>query len=229
MTPLLISCIIPVFNGERYLREAIDSVLAQTYRTLDVIVVDDGSTDGSAQIAESFGASVRVIAQSNQGHAAARNTGVQHARGQLLAFLDADDLWHPEKLERQMRLLEQHPNAGGCVAHVRNFWQDPRLQEQAERKAVRGVQGIPGFSPPNLLAHRWIFDRVGLFDVSLGHADDTEWFLRVRAAGIAIELHPDVLGFRRMHDSNRSSELASDSVDEYLHLLKRHLDKRRQK
>jgi glycosyltransferase involved in cell wall biosynthesis len=100
-TPNTITAIIPVHNGERHLAEAIQSVLAQTLPPGEIIVVDDGSTDASAAIAQSFGAPVRVLAQPNLGPAAARNLGLAHATGDLLAFLDADDLWTPNKLARQ--------------------------------------------------------------------------------------------------------------------------------
>ena len=96
--PNLISCIVPVFNGERYLAEALDSILAQTWRPLEVIVVDDGSTDGTAHIAAGYGAEVSYIHQANAGPAAARNRGLDAARGEFIAFLDADDLWHKDKL-----------------------------------------------------------------------------------------------------------------------------------
>jgi glycosyltransferase involved in cell wall biosynthesis len=227
MTAKLISCIIPVFNGERYLGEAIDSILAQTYEPLEIIVVDDGSTDGSARVADAFGGAIRRVAQSNQGHAAARNLGLQHARGPLIAFQDADDLWHPQRLERQMNLLQQHPEAGGCVTHVRNFSHDLTQPETETRQGDRRAQGVPGFTLPCLLAHRWAFDRVGVFDVSLGHCDDTDWFLRARAADVEIRVLAEVLCFRRIHEANRSHTNAGDSLDEYLLLLKRHLDKQR--
>src|SRR3954451_22735593 len=87
----LVSCIVPVFNGERYLREALQSILAQSYRPIEVVVVDDGSTDRSPVVVAGFGREVRYLRQENAGPAAARNHGVQEARGELLAFLDADD------------------------------------------------------------------------------------------------------------------------------------------
>jgi glycosyltransferase involved in cell wall biosynthesis len=98
----LISCIVPVFNGERYLGEALDSILAQTYRPLEVVVVDDGSAEGAAAVVARYRDQIRPLFQPNAGQAAARNLGLSVARGEFVAFLDADDLWHPEKLARQM-------------------------------------------------------------------------------------------------------------------------------
>lgn len=227
MTTPLVSCIVPVFNGERYLRDAIDSILAQTHRAIEVIVADDGSTDDTARVADAFGAPVLRVAQANQGPAAARNLGLQHARGDLIAFLDADDLWAPAKIERQLALLRQHPNAGACVGGVRNFWQDQTREEADKQHTDPRALAVVGFSTPNMLAHRWAFDRVGRFDTTLGHSDDTDWFMRARAAGVHIEVLAEVLCFRRIHQTNRSRVRATTSVDEYMRLLKRHLDKKR--
>jgi glycosyltransferase involved in cell wall biosynthesis len=227
MTPPLISCIVPVYNGERYLAAAIANILEQTYQPLELIVVDDGSSDGTPRVIEGFGAALRSFQQPNQGHAAARNLGLRHARGPLIAFQDADDLWHPRKLERQMALLGQHPGAGGCVSHVQNFWDEEDTEAVDSMPDRRRPQTVVGFTIPCLLAHRWVYDRVGVFDTSLGHTDDTEWFLRVRRAAIVIEIVPEVLCYRRMHATNRSRVHADESLDEYLLLLKKHLDKRR--
>src|SRR5262245_57597408 len=98
----LVSCVVPVFNGELYLREALDSILAQSYRPLEIIIADDGSTDGSLAIAREFSADVRYVRHSTAGPAATRNLGLRAARGQFVAFLEADDLWHPDKVLRQM-------------------------------------------------------------------------------------------------------------------------------
>ena len=123
---MLISCIVPAYNGERYLGQTIDSILGQTYRPIEVIVVDDGSTDRTADVAAGYGAPVRLISQPNAGPAAARNTGIEAARGVFLAFLDSDDLWHEEKLERQMQRFAARPELDYCVTHIRNFWVAPK-------------------------------------------------------------------------------------------------------
>src|SRR5213078_156464 len=107
----LVSVIIPVYNGARYLRAALESVFAQTYRPIEVIVVDDGSGDDSGVIAQSF-PDVHFIHQENQGVAAARNHGFDAARGEFIAFLDQDDLWTPEKLKVQVNYLLNHPDVG---------------------------------------------------------------------------------------------------------------------
>jgi glycosyltransferase involved in cell wall biosynthesis len=118
----LVSCIVPVSNGERYLREALDSILAQTYRPTEIIVADDGSTDTTPAVATCYGDRIRYVKQDNAGAPTARNRGLRLARGEFVAFLDSDDLWHPEKLERQMRRFEARPELDHCVTHLQNFW-----------------------------------------------------------------------------------------------------------
>lgn len=225
-TPL-ISCIVPVFNGERYLRETLDSILAQTYQPLETIVANDGSTDGTAAIVASYGEQVRYLWQPNSGPAAARNLGLSAAQGEFFAFLDADDLWHPEKLARQMVRFQARPELDLCVTHVQNFWV-PELIEEAKRfQNHRISQAVPGYNPVTLLARRRLFERVGPFDTTLRHVHDTEWFWHAADHGTVSELLPDVLVYRRLHHSNRSRLLAATSRDEYLNFVKRTLQHRR--
>lgn len=131
MNSFSISCIIPVFNGERYLAEAVESILAQTYPPCEVIIADDGSTDGTAEIATGYSARVRHVRQENLGAAAARNLGLHAAVGEFVAFLDADDLWHVEKLARQVARFRQRPELDFCISHLQNFW----IPELATEKA----------------------------------------------------------------------------------------------
>lgn len=104
--PPLISCIVPVYNGEKYLDETLDSIFAQTYRPLEVIVIDDGSTDGTGNLVKARTEEVIYVLQDNAGPAAARNVGIATASADYLAFIDADDLWLPDKLTRQMELFD---------------------------------------------------------------------------------------------------------------------------
>jgi glycosyltransferase involved in cell wall biosynthesis len=109
MNSPVISCIVPVFNAERYLRETLDSVMGQTYRPLEIIVADDGSTDATASVVAAYGDRVRYLLQPNGGPAAARNLGLRAVSGEFVAFIDQDDLWNPEKLARQMARFQAHP------------------------------------------------------------------------------------------------------------------------
>lgn len=228
MTPPLVSCIVPVYNGERYLGETLDSIVAQTHRPIEIIVVDDGSTDRSAAVAEECSAGVRLLRQRNAGPAAARNHGVREAVGSLVAFLDADDLWHPEKLERQVARFQARDELGFCVTHIQNFWV-PELE--AERRRFQGsrlAEPLPGYSAPTLVVRATTLATVGEFRESMAHTSEPEWFMRASERGVIGELLPDVLVRRRLHLANRSRLRSLDSTEEYLRLVKGKLDRARQ-
>ncbi|NOZ95656.1 MAG: glycosyltransferase family 2 protein [Acidobacteria bacterium] len=226
----LISCIIPVFNGEKYLGEAIESILAQSYRHVEIVVVDDGSTDRSREVAGSFGPPVRSLHQENAGPAAAKNTGIEGSRGDYLAFLDADDLWAPEKLEVQLGRFQARPDLHISVSFVRNFWEAELAGEEERFRDHRIARPLPGYSAGTLLAPRAVFDRIGLFDRNLKHADAVEWFARARSAGLTMEMLPQALLRRRLHPNNRSRMMQDGSREEFLDLVKKAIeDKRRGK
>ncbi len=227
MTPSLISCIVAVFNGERYLKEALDSILAQTYRPVEIIVVDDGSTDKTAAVVASYGEQVRYAWQLNAGPGAARNLGLSLTQGEFVAFLDADDIWHREKLAYQIARFQARPELELCVTHIQNFWIAELHEEAARFQDHKRAQALPGYVTQTLLARRNLFDKVGLFNAAFRHVHDSEWFVRVNEQGIAMELLPEVLVYRRMHHTNRSRQRAGASRDEYLQLLKNTLDRRR--
>jgi glycosyltransferase involved in cell wall biosynthesis len=223
----LISCIVPVFNGERYLRETLESIFNQTHRPLEVIVADDGSTDSTPSVVAGYEKQVTYLRQANAGPAAARNLGLSATQGEFVAFLDADDLWHPDKLARQLARFHARPDLGLSVAHVQNFW-IPELREEAERfEDHRITRPLPGYTPVTLLARRTLFDTVGQFNTQLRHGHSTEWFLRAAEHGAVMELLPDVLVHRRLHRTNRSRLLAAASRDEYVQIVKVFLDRRR--
>jgi radical SAM protein with 4Fe4S-binding SPASM domain len=226
MTAPVVSCVIPVLNGERYLGATIESVLGQTYGAVEVIVADDGSTDATPDVARAYGSPVRYLHQANAGHAAARNLGLAAATGAFVAFLDADDLWHADKLARQMGGFQVQPALDISVTHVRNFW-SPDAPPPDGGIDPRVTEAVPGYRAITLLARRRVFETVGRFDPALRHGNDTAWFLRAAEHGVRMELLPEVLVFRRLHDGNRSRRLAEASQREYLRILKASLDRRR--
>lgn len=229
MSAPLVSCIVPVFNGERYLAEALASIFAQTHRQLEVIVVDDGSTDATPQVAARFGDAIRYVRQDNGGCGSARNRGIAHASGEYVAFLDADDVWDREKLERQLARFGERPELDYCVTHVQNFWV-AGLEAEAERlRNHRRAKPVPGYVAQALLARRSLFASVGGFDPSIRFAETIEWFMRADRNGAVSELLPDVLVFRRLHPSNHTRSSGSRSQDEVLALLKQRLDERRRR
>jgi len=225
----LISCIMPVFNGERYLAEALDSVVAQTYRPLEIIVVDDGSTDNTAGVVRSYGDKVRYLWQDNAGPAAARNRGIDAAKGEFISFLDQDDLWHPIKLMQQMDRFRVHPELEACVTLIQAFWAPELHEEETRFKDHHLTRPVPGYLTGTLLTRHSVFDKVGQFDTSLRFGDAMDWFLRAADQRTVIELLLDVLMYHRMHKTNFSRSQASASRDEFVRILKSSLDRRRRK
>ncbi|MGH7570391.1 MAG: dTDP-4-dehydrorhamnose reductase, partial [Gemmatimonadota bacterium] len=220
----LVSCIIPAFNGAAFLGPALDSIRGQTYPTLEIIVVDDGSSDGTADLVSKYGHGVRYVWQENAGPAAACNHGMRRSRGRFFAFLEQDDLWHPRKVELQMQALEGTP-IDYCVTMIENFLEDAPAAHETRLPATR-TGPLPGYVTQTLLAPRSTFRRVGPFDTERRFSHGTEWFLRARARGLRGELIHEVLVRRRIHGANVSLRRADASRDEYLHLLKRSLDGR---
>ncbi len=223
----LISCIIPVYNGQRFLAEALDSIFAQTYRPIEVIVVDDGSSDGTARVVSEYPQPIVYIHQTNQGSPRARNSGIGAAAGDFIAFLDADDLWHSQKLSVQMAKFDARVELDFCVSHIQNFWMPELANEEARLGDHPKTQPLPGYISGTLLAKRSTFEKVGLFSTELDHGDSLDWFLRARDKGTVGEVITDVLVNRRMHGENISRLKQQQSRNEFLTILKRSLDKRR--
>jgi glycosyltransferase involved in cell wall biosynthesis len=174
-----------------------------------------------------FGQRVRCLKQTNQGPSTARNLGIGTAGGEFIAFLDADDLWHAEKLTRQIERFQARPELDYCVTNCLNFWV-PELQAEAEKfREHRISRPMPGYVTGTLVARRAAFAEIGLFSSKMAHGDGTEWFLRAAEHQKVSELLPEVLMYRRLHPDNRSRRLAERSKDEYLRLLKFSLDQRR--
>ena len=225
MSPL-ISCIIPVYNGEQYLDETLDSVFAQNYSPLEVVVVDDGSTDGTADLIKARAEEILYLHQVNAGPAAARNAGIAAAAADFLAFVDADDLWLPDKLTRQMTLFDTNPALDVCVTKIRNFWIDELESDREKFKNHPIAQDLPGYGFPTSLIRRRTFDTLGLIDESLRNGEDTDWFMRVIESPCQIELLPEVYVRRRIHRNNMTHDTTA-MIDNLTKILKASLDRRR--
>lgn len=183
-----VSIVVPVYNGEKYLNQTLDSVLSQTWRDFEVIVVDDGSTDGTQKIVGQYKDDrLKYFYKENGGPSSARNYGIESASGEYIAFLDADDIWESEKLERQLNFLKAHEDIGvvGC-----NF---QYLNDNAEKTEIFNMRKLypnDGFNLCNLLAcsfllpssvliRKEVVDNAGVFDPKFDGAEDTEYFLRI--------------------------------------------------
>lgn len=221
----LVSVVIPVFNGERFLREAVQSVLDQKYSPVEIIVVDDGSTDGTATVARSLPETVRYLYQTNQGPAAARNRGIEQAKGSLIAFADADDLWPAAKLELQLPYLISDPKIDIVLGRI----QQVLLSETVAGPTPATEFGETGFSVNlgSAVIRKSVFDRVGLFDETMRYSEDVDWFMRARESGAAIVTIDAVTLFYRQHDQNMTRGKSTSELN-VLKALKKSLDRRRE-
>jgi glycosyltransferase involved in cell wall biosynthesis len=221
----LISVVIPVYNGEKYLDQAIESVLNQTGFPLEVIVVDDGSTDNTARIAEKFGPSIRYHYQVNGGVGAARNQGVVLARGDFLAFLDADDLWTVDKLKRQWAVFEADQDLDLAFGYIQQFY-SPELSQEERANIGIPVETMPGQHAGTMLIKKESFLRVGLFKPELRIGEFIDWFARTTELNLKSIMLPDVVMKRRIHKTNLGRS-QRDQRSGYVHALKAALDRRR--
>ena len=223
----MISVIIPVYNYERYLGEAIESVLGQTYQDLEVIVVDDGSTDRSGEVAESFaGRGVRYCQEVHAGIGPARNKGVELAQGEFIAFLDADDRWPLEKIERQLRAFENDPALEMVFGQALQLQNGPAWEAGVRDKNLTVGGMVPGMVPGTMLIKRDAFDRVGNFQGGLKVGEFIDWYARAVELKVRSLVLPELLLWRRIHDSNQGVR-ERQSVTDYARVLKAKLDRKR--
>jgi glycosyltransferase involved in cell wall biosynthesis len=181
-----ISVIIPAYNSGSFLAEAIESALSQTYRSIEIICIDDGSTDNTRDVALSFGSKVKYVYQDNRGVSAARNAGIRLSQGRFIAFLDSDDKWDSRKLEKQAALFSQNPKFGLVHSDV-YYWgpgQDQKTMSQRERQVIDGDCYLRlFFSNPvitsTVLIRKECIDFVGPFDETLSVSEDWDLWIRI--------------------------------------------------
>jgi glycosyltransferase involved in cell wall biosynthesis len=221
----LVSVVIPAHNSQRYIVPTLDSILAQKHRPLEILVVDDGSSDSTAQTVRGYAPEVRLIEQEQRGHPAARNTGIRAASGEFLGFLDHDDLWSPDKLERQIASFERNAELDLVFGHIQNFFTPEMTLEDRGRLAVP-LRPLPGLLQGAMLARRHSFDRVGMFSEARGTGDFLDWYGRAMLAGLNVEMLPETVVYRRIHANNYQRTHKHQQRD-YLLAVKDLLDRRR--
>jgi len=223
----LVSVIIPAFDAAKYIGEAIDSVARQTHEQVEIIVVDDGSTDDTAEVAAHFERAVRYVRQRRSGAAAARNHGVRVSEGRYLAFLDADDLWEPDKLAIQLAAFDADSGLDIVFGHVVQFW-SPELAPPAA-ESVRDL-GSPmcGHIPGAMLVTRSAFEEIGPFSEDQELGDFIDWYARALDCGSNITTLPTVVMRRRLHDTNLG-RVSTSGPEEYARVLRRVVDRRRRR
>lgn len=221
----LVSIIVPVYNGAAYVEQGIRSILAQAHRPLEVIVVDDGSQDASAEIAERLGDPVRVHRQPNGGPPVARNMGLSLARGEFIGFLDADDCFTPDALDRQLDRFQARPEVQLVVGLGQYESLQSRSTDTVASFAAVGNEMLT-LQLGTALFRRELFDTVGRFDEALRYCDDWDWFLRARELGVRLLLHRDLIVHQRLHGGNITRQ---QQVSQHYQLLmfKKSLERRR--
>ncbi|MHB0870579.1 MAG: glycosyltransferase family 2 protein [Chloroflexota bacterium] len=221
----LVSVIIPVYNHGRYLAEAIESALGQSYRALEVIVVDDGSTDDSGKVAEGFGSSIRYHRHVHAGISATRNRGVELARGAYLSHLDADDLWTERKLELQVAALEADPGLDMVFGLMEQFF-SPEVAESLARRLRCPEGATQAHIPGTMLIRRAPYERVGPIETDWRVGGFISWYAMAVDMGLREVMLPEVLLRRRIHGANQGIRERRARGD-YVRMLKASLDRRR--
>lgn len=200
--PESVSVILIVRNGARFIAEALESVRLQTLRPIEILVIDGQSTDGTVEIARGYH-DVTIVPQSSTGVANAYNEGISRARGELLAFISHDDRWLPDKLGRQVSFLAAHPEVMLSLTHVQHVLHEGSNPPPGFRTELLD-HPVPGFIMETLVVRREAVERVGLFDPTFAVSEDTDWFARVKDAGLPMAVLPETLVVKRVHDTNAS-------------------------
>ena len=227
VTDIQVSVIIPTYNRADFLREAIDSVRAQTYTNFEIIVVDDGSTDGTQELVTSLYPDVRYLRQENSGPAAARNNGINNAAGEVIAFLDSDDIWLPEMLSKQIARLSLNP-AAGLVATGFGLFKTGRVMTEMVildaddlAAARRGNHYKNFFATSSLMVRKHCFTTVGLLNENLHYAEDWDLLIRILKR-YSFEYIPEALMLYRSHPANISTTSHQENMKQWRAVIDMH-------
>lgn len=224
-----VSVVIPAYNVEEWIGESLDSVLAQTFEDYEVVVVDDGSRDGTVELVEGYVSRhpgrIRLVRQEQGGASRARNRGIDEARGEFIAFLDADDLWLPRKLELQVAAFRADPDLG-LVTCLHESFSPTKVNRGGLRKGeyLFGGDNLPraivmysGMATPTVMVPRWVLDEVGVFDETLAIAEDDNLWIRITARHPA-HLVDELLVRCRFRPGSLSSDLETLFDDVFANL-----------
>lgn len=207
-----VSVILPVYNSGRFLHAAIESVLAQTLLEFELIIVDGGSTDGTGEIARGFGGRVRHFGTGRDNVSIAKNFGLNHAQHDIIAFMSGDDLWLPDKLEKQVRSIATHQGAAISICRIRYFLHEGHEWPASFPERLRTGEHTARICE-TLVCNRDAFERIGPFEETLQTAEDVDWFARAQHLEVPIEEIPEVLVHKGVHDQNTSIVSSSARAD----------------
>jgi len=222
-----ISVIITAYNIEKYIAEAIKSVLVQTVSPVEIIVIDDGSTDATKNIVASFGSGIKYVYQGNAGAAAARNKGVSSTTGDYIAFLDGDDMWLEEKLKKQIQALSDTPDIQMVFTQLQNFY-SPELSNDVIQNMHAPMHPIDGYTASTILIQKQIFFDVGYFKAEYDLGEFIDWYSKAQEKGLQGYCIPEVLVKRRLHKTNQGIRKQHSRKD-YLTIIRAKLARQKNK
>ncbi len=216
--PPTVSAVITTYNRAAFVVQALESVFCQTWADREVIVVDDGSNDGTGELLESYSGKIRFVRQENRGPSAARNHGIELSRGEFVAFLDSDDLWLPEKCTRQVGFMREHPDLPLCYTDEIWIRNGKRVNQGRRHRKYHGdifpfVLPLCIISPSSALMRRRLFSRVGTFDESLPACEDYDLWLRI-ASRYPVGFLPEPLIVKRGGHPDQLSRTV-EALDRY--------------
>ena len=220
----LVSVILAVYNGEKYLREAIESVFEQTYSPIELLIINDGSLDTTEKIAKKYASKIRYFSETNRGQASAANLGLRMAKGTYIAFLDADDLYMPDKTALQVDLLETVPQADFVFGYVEQFF-TPELAQEIQKKWICPSEISPGYLAAAGLFRKECFERVGPFNEEQRIGIFIDWYMRAMEDKLSNQLIPHKVLRRRIHGNNTGITHQHSRL-EYVQIVKAALKRR---
>lgn len=223
MSPL-ISVVMPVYNGERYLAESIESILKQNVDRIELIIVDDGSTDRTSSIIHEYGQACQYVCQEHRGASAARNRGVNLAKGDFIAFNDADDIWSPDKLSVQLQAFATDPDLDMVFGLIEQF-HSPELSE-AFKIRVHCPKSHEGQSIVSMLIKKTSFFSIGLFSENWAIGELIDWFIRAKEKHLTYVTVPQIVLYRRLHENNMGIR-CRNSYQDYARILKMAMDRQK--
>jgi len=197
----LVSVIIPTYNAQKFIAEAIDSILCQSYENIEIIVVDDGSTDSTKELVTNYDDRVYYYYQNHKGLSSALNRGLELAKGEFIAFLDADDLWLPNKLILQISKLQEDSKIEMVFGQVKHFF-STELTKNEREQIFCPKHKMPGYSKTSMVIKRNSMFRVGLFSPKYSTGEFIDWYIRSQEIGVKGYLIPELVTMRRIHRNN---------------------------
>lgn len=222
--PPLVSVIICVYNGEKYLEEAIKSALSENYPQMEILCIDDGSTDSTMEILRNFGSAIKISSQQNQGIAAARNFATKIAQGEFITYLDSDDLFVPGRIAAMADTLLQNPETAMVFGQIKQFI-TPELIKSFPAKIVTEDNILTGMCPGGIMYRSNIFQQVGEFEKGNHTAYFLDWSLKAKEKGLVEKYLNQVVTLRRIHSTNSSITHKNNFSTESTRAIKAHLDR----